>query len=878
MNSPLEIQNGFRYFLKFYDFNTDWYEIPEPIGMDGAKFVKKQDDKGWARSVEYFAIDGLEFPNAYGIQLITPRAINPRGDISDHMDYGLQWLLSSRKKSGFEMKVEFKVTKFDVDFKVFELDTQDDDLTDGENYFKCKLVDIGLVADHKRNAENTFDAFSDKNVDGDTITPIDSFNYLIKATPLNLTSEWNLSGNFSLDAFFDGVEGVYLINPSQVLINSQINDTLLWLDQVYKTTSISDVNLFTLIKPVKDTRNIRVTFEVDFDYVIENNTPNVFFLNENLYIDSTFEHSAYEIISPPNSGVQTGTINQTFTYEIDVLDVGKRLNSCLVTIPFSGRSVSMFFRKRRIIVEAVETELDIVVPAFQYIDLLKQSGKFSNLLPTVAPRFDVNGEFYNQAVFNKAMVAGKKEFLITPKNVYESVEEVCGDVEISRERIFIGQYDEFYENKEIGSFLVIPSNDYKEPFDPSFGINNFTLGYDNFEKEKTVVGTSKSIHTKAEWSIKNKKRNAKKEIKLKFVRDCFDKQEMVNLQIKNPTTATDKDTKAYIEDMERLAPNASREFVRTLLMRWQGGFLEILNRNTLGTNDDAILNWNLIGTGIGASFEIVSGANVGVYTITDIKQNGSIIVLSPNTSVTQFTGNKTIRIKHYYTNVLWTTRTTQGFAVAPDGFSNLRYTIKRNMKHWYRYLASCLMYAKKDITCSEFLNNGAMETRLIGETVNLVERGDIKYSDLPTPLVEPILVKETIVAPFNDVLEYLDSYEHTKGFIRLYDPNGKVKRVFSKDFQYLLTSAKADIIGQKKYETEYLRIDVVGNEILIDDAPYNLQGIANWFETKNDEVQLYDEKSRPLSSWYDYNFVLLNGQQFSSMNSLVNALNAYEWI
>ena len=35
MINPLE-NNGFKHELKFYDFNTDWYEIPEPIGLTAA--------------------------------------------------------------------------------------------------------------------------------------------------------------------------------------------------------------------------------------------------------------------------------------------------------------------------------------------------------------------------------------------------------------------------------------------------------------------------------------------------------------------------------------------------------------------------------------------------------------------------------------------------------------------------------------------------------------------------------------------------------------------------------------------------------------------------------------------------------------------------
>jgi len=63
----------------------------------------------------------------------------------------------------------------------------------------------------------------------------------------------------------------------------------------------------------------------------------------------------------------------------------------------------------------------------------------------------------------------------------------------------------------------------------------------------------------------------------------------------------------------------------------------------------------------------------------------------------------------------------------------------------------------------------------------------------------------------------------------------------------------------------------------VNDAPYNLQGVADWFITRNDEIQLFDEKSNPISNFYRYDFVILNGQQFNSINALVVQLSTFTW-
>lgn len=880
--------NGFRHYLKFYDFDMDWYEIAEPVGFDGAKYVKKQLANRWTRDVEYFAIDGLTFPDVFSDKLVAPRVYNPQGDLSNYMDYGLWYLLENRRLKGSEMKVGYKISRNGIDFREFELDNRNDDLTDGETYYKCKLVEIGLVADHFRNLKNTFDAFSNKNFKDETITPIQDFNYLVKATPLNLTSGFKMPSNYSYKKNNTSEEFGYVvaINPSQLINPSEINNTLGWVSQ-------ADVNYnnFGLIQAVVDTTNLKINIDVDFDYIFTGvfvGTPPLSYgdvlFEFNMYIDTsiTYLSTPYQtfvsILSigddDPN---MNGTVTQSFSVELDDLPVGQKIFILYRVILGTNRRIELLYRKNDITIEAVETNLDLVVPAVRYIDLIKQGVKFVNDLPVVAPRFDVGGEFYNQAVFSRSLLEQRKELYSTNEDLQQSLQELCSDIEISKDNVNIRQHQDFYENVEIGSFLVIPSEDYTEPYDEYYLINNYTFGYKNFEQDRTAKNTSNSFHTNAEWLPKNERADKNKKVEVDLIRDPFLKQTTFNLAIKNPSTSTEKDEKLFIEDIVQLAPNSSRIFVRTLLVRWVDGKLEILNRNTLGTNDDAILNWNNIGLGIGSTFEILSGGNNGSYTIFSINDIGTILTLTPIGSITQVSGNRTLRMKHFYSNVQWQTRTTEGFSIAPKGYSNLAYTIKRNMKYWYYYLATATLYCKKDIKNSFFKNFGKLETQLDTETTPVIEDATILYDSLPDPLVEPITIKAKIVAQYDDVLAYLENYRTVKGFIRLYNSTGKVLKVYPKDFQYTLSSSEADIQGEKKYETQYLKIDIVGNIVNVDDAPYDLQGVADWFRTQNDYIQLYDKKSNPLSNFYRYDFVLLNGVKYNSITELVTQLNLVVW-
>jgi hypothetical protein len=877
--------NGFRHYLKFCDFDMDWYEIAEPVGFDGAKYVKKQLPNRWTRDVEYFAIDGLTFPDAFGDILVAPRVYTPQGDTSNYMDYGFRFLMENRRLKGSEMKVGYKISRNGVDFREFELDNRDEDLTDGLTYYKCKLVEIGLVADHFRNLKNTFDAFSDKNFKDETITPINSFNYLIKATPLNLTSIFKMPNNFSFDVinspWFGAATG---INPSQQITESGVNNTLGWLLPQINTNTFSDFENFALMVAVKDTNNVKVSIDIDMDYEFLNGggslTGNgrIQFL---MYVGTTANLSTFVTQfyakSVGASENESGTIKQIFTFEINEVPVGQKIFLFHYIEGVGDRRIKGLFRKHEITLEVVETDLDIVCPAVRYIDLIKQGGKFVNNLPVVAPRFDIGGQFYSQAVFSRSLLEQRKEMYSTNEDLIQSLQEVCADAEISKDNIDIRQHQDFYQNNEIASFLVIPSEDYTEPYDEYYLINNFNFGYKNFEQDRTTKNTVKSFHTSSEWLPKNERSDKNKKIENELIRDPFLKQTTFNLAIKNPSTSTEKDEKLFIEDMVTLAPNSSNEFVRTLLMRWQDGKLEILNRNTLGTNEDAILNWNNLGLAVGASFIILSGANVGNYTIFSINTAGTTLTLTPIGSISQASGNYTIRIKHFYSNVLWQTRIGEGFTKFEKGYSNQFYTIKRNMKYWYYYLGTATMYCKKDIKNSFFKNFGKLETQLDSETTPVIEDATILYADLPNPLVEPITIKAKIVAQYEDVLQYLENYRTIKGFVRLFTPTGKVVKVYPKDFQYTLSSSEAVIQGEKKYETQYLKIDIVGNIVNVDDAPYDLQGVAEWFRTQNDFIQLYDKKSNPLSNFYRYDFVLLNDVKYNSITELVIQLNLVEW-
>lgn len=171
MNNPIEI-NAFKHYLEIDNVRT---EILEPIGFDASNFVCEQDKDGYGRDIFYgnSEID-LEFHKEYGINLLPT---------------GLDLLLEQENLNGSESDVNYILTKNNVDFNIGQLDFAGA-ITDYESYFKCKIIQNNEQAKIKKRSKVKIDAFAIKDLDDNTITPIETKSILLKAKPIDVLSRW----------------------------------------------------------------------------------------------------------------------------------------------------------------------------------------------------------------------------------------------------------------------------------------------------------------------------------------------------------------------------------------------------------------------------------------------------------------------------------------------------------------------------------------------------------------------------------------------------------------------------------------------------------------------------------------------------------------
>jgi hypothetical protein len=888
MNNPLDT-NEFKHYLKFISLGrTDLYEIAEPIGFDKANFVLKQESKRYARSISYGAVDRLTFIDAYGIATTEPRIVNPQGDESYHLDYGLQWLLSIYKDYGFQAKVEYILEKNGVQFSGGMLDFTDKDITDGYTYVSAKLIQKNKVANLKRRLDDKFNVFSDKNVNQETITPAPSLDFLLKATPITNTSVWDLNQSKNLVA---GVNAFQYSNYSANILQSAIRNTLTFFEQGIGGSFNDALNNFRVIQAQDDLSNITIKKDLDFTFNYSTGGSGssssiatmslflrVFEYPREIGDTDYYQATLFTKTITGNSNV-TFTLPSTIEHTIPLVPRGYSV-SLVWFLNWQTAHIgntSWVINEDKTTITATSTAIDTVVKGVRWIDVIKQASKFTDALPITSTDLDSGGADYNNVCFNRRMISQNvTKFNLETKKAFESVFEINQDYEPDENGIFIGHHKEYYTNTEIGNFQIIPSEDFSIEENDRCQINKFNYGYKSFEQDRSANDTSQGIHTDAQFTFLNDNVENVKEVKNEFIRDPLLIQNIVNLEVDKPLTSTEEDDKVMIVEVVPLAPSSFASWSARLLMRIVEGKLEILNRDSEGENNDAVINWLVLGFTVGASFQITNGENVGNYTVDSITQ--SVVTLTPVAFTPTFNGDALITVKYFYTGVLWTNRTNEGFAeilnLNTSRFGNLAYSIKRNLLRFGEYMKSCLLYTRRDIPNAYFKSNGECATRLDGESSLLVEDATIDFDSLPNPLTTAKIYNLTCVAEFNEVLNVLEAYKVSRGFIRAYDSYGRVIKGYIQQLDHTWATNELKLTLEERFETEFLTLTYADGVLTVNDAVYELGGNSNWWIAENDYFKFFDVNSKPLCNFYKYNFISLNGSTFETKSELLTALLA----
>ena len=880
---------GYKFYLNFKnEGGFGRLEITECVGVDGSSFVIEQDSKRYGRDVYKFNEEiNLSFYKGVFDATDTFQQL-PNGTVIHNLTQGFDWLIATKNVHGFESDVDFEIEKDGVLFIPSNLDFQTSE-SDDYTYFTCKAVQTQDKQLIKRRSDIVTDIFSTEDLDGNEVTPAVTQNILLKAKPIRQISKWEYQPvNFTQTNFgFQSFVAFPLFNN---LIDFNIDDSLVSFDTSYSAQLVNEPAFLeqyrsdvTVVRAQADLSNINIkirdlsftSFGNDsvnvvkqlsvnygsdyasgqFDTILLEDETNNDFLN--------VSSKDYDVTIPfvPNGG---------FIYiAYSMLGLGTSGGGAVGSFNFGLTSGSLE-------INATSTAIDSVIKGVRYVDVFKENVKRINGFEVDASRFNVGGEYYDQFAFTGNLIKQRNDvpFPVKFSERMEDLQELNCDYQVT-EKVYIGQYQDFYPNYEIGVFVSAPDDTFKSTFNDRYAINEYSFAYDNFEQDREEDNTTDAIHTESQWLPSNKQVENTKEIKLKLIRDAYKIEAIRKLGLKD-TTSTSDDDKIAVIDVVALSPSAI------------GGFTSVLKHNVNSDGNVQLLrtelfSWSLLGFGVGSIFEIVLGENVGSYTVLEITD--SLLLLEPIGFVPTFTGETFTQVSYSYSNVSLVNRTDEGLEyfenlINGDDFSNLRYSIKRNMKTWFPYLATASKFSPNGtFKNTYFKDNGECITRFIGEPENIQENANILNSDLGDAILTPYQYETRLVVPFYDALNFLIANDTINedntigGFARCIDNNGRVIKLYSAKFDYMPSTETLRLTGEQRFEGDDLTLTISSTEVIINEVGYPLETLADvWYIMEGDFLTIYDTNGLPVINETKYDLVVVNGLTFDSAIELMNYL------
>ena len=649
---------GETFQLRFRNNEDITVSIDEPINFATVDFQLSQKDKGYGRDVSF---NGGE----------------TQFEFVKYRNHYLDKLLLYNNTYGFESIVELIITCGSITTIIGELDFATA-ITDDLEYFKCKVIQQSSKQIVKRRKAVKVDLLSDKDVDGNAITPLVPQNLILIAKPIYASSkleqeeETNEQG---VHSYGSGRTNYKLW--SRKLTDYSIGDT-------YSPTNDGSESGVEVIKAATGLKNIKIDIsEFTCTYALYNSSGGG---DASGYFGLRWGTS---FASAVGTEVKINDSNFSFSYGGQSKTYTSSLSVTIPSLPsgafvwiyhslyvrhagggYSAIDVDQSLMTIDMVAESVAS--DSVVLSFRLIDVMRQVVKSISGLDIYAPRFDVAGEFYDNRLVNgnflrkittildKDNVSVNKAFLISLEDLEKSLIEFNADWEINNDGdIFFGIEDDFYVNSQIKEFTNTQFSSFNKSFNPRFTVNEFIYGYKTYQalKENEELNSADVINGESKWVLQNKSVENKKEISIEWIRDSFsiEANRRKALEVRTDT-ASQEDDSLFIIDSKDTSSTLSTGNSDTCEHYYTESteYLKII-----GT-----VNFELYPFNVGDKFNIVSPTviNIGIYIIKSIsnsileldRQSDTAPTPSISTTYNWFDGTTTLSksytFTHNYTN------------------------------------------------------------------------------------------------------------------------------------------------------------------------------------------------------------------------------------
>jgi len=818
---------GEKFYLIFSEQPNNRVQINEPINYSEVDFVLERRKNGMALDVS-----------------LSGGSVSFRFTMYRHGS-AFDQILYYAHRYGFEANIKLIIVLSTGQEYTGELDFAMAETNDF-NYFECPVILESQMQIFRRRSETKVDLFSSLNTDNESIETLTPINMLLQAKPTLQTSKWT---PITESKFYNTQNIRAAVNICQNLSLSGIEDSLTFLSDNRFYNNDDNVNRqnFMLIKAQSNLKNVKILIK-GLEFTTTNIGELFLMVDSQKILLRTF---------PANAPIWTGDVN----YNIPEMS---RNSELAIFFRVAGQ---INIKNEYIEITAESTAYNSIVPCFRLIDVMKQIAKSTSGLEVFAPRYDVGGQHYDTILTNGKMLGGNitDPFYVSWDDLEKSfIPEHNADsyIQIDK-RVFVGNEDDFYTNIECGFFNNTQFSGLNRKPNPLYMLNDFGFKYENYQSKKEITepNSESTIHGESKFTPFNKRVENARELTVKWIRDAIllDVQQRLSTKV-SKDTATQDDDKIFAIDT--IATENDQKFTESTNLQHSFGNGQL----SLRSNGD--VNFIVLGIRENSSFTIeYPDANAGVYNVVSVVNTELILTKTSGGSISA--SNDGIRLTKYTYEIKketipLTNRTNQGFNVilnllSPDRYSNLRYSVQRNIRnYWNRFLATVNIYHKDKVLKNTFYkNNGLCETEYAG--LRIIEKEDWTPTD---PIVTPYMYEDVVFAnvDFEKVLTMWDSLRVNRGFIRTIDNNNRVLKLYPIKMSYENKNRQLTISGQEKFEKSYLTITKQNGIITINDETRLRKLIYDKVVLDRDkQVILYDLERQRLYNGVYWDKVSVNG-------------------
>lgn len=870
----------FKHYLNFLDLPLiGKIEISETIGFDKSSYKVKRDSKRFGRDLIIANEDSeLVFSRDFFEQMEVTQML-PDGTIIDYASQGFDFLLDVFQNEGWESRIEYILEKDGNSFTtgIFSYATA---VVEFDN-ISVKIIQNTKREIIKRLEDTDIDAFSSVALDDRTITPCSTTNILLKAKPIQEISSWSMLGARTLIVNNDDV------NPFMNLNRYDIRSSFTPFEES-TFDNIEAIRNFRYIKANTDLSN--GTGEIYFNGILKyrpggNSNTDASFRLLMLQYDGIFQIGdpliITEIFRKAFSGGSNAdfSVDENFVFDLPNLNINQSLTfywkfSAASTGVIGSNSIT--FNQYSMDLKYSSTAIDTVVKGIRVINLMKHNLKSITDMPLIAPIYDEGGEHYDNFAMN-GLLLGQ----ITDKPFYNQFGdlmniplEVCADYQINENNVEILPYSDYYKDIQIAEFEELPSLDAQTKMNKLYSIKTALFKYKKSSTDRETNGENSidDVHTETQKYISNMV-DGNLKVEINHIRSAFLIEQARQRAFDTTQTKTlENDNNLFLLDCIPLSPSSKGGFGAVLLMQINdSGHLQILNNNLEG--DGIYFNWTLLGFTVGSQFFIDEGENAGTWQVISI--TSSVLTLFPISVSATFEGEAFITVSYYFTGVLYTNRTNEGFTLIEgvanhDKYSNLNYSWARNINRWKSYLATATKFKPNGIIkTASFINNGNLVTKKTGEINSIADMADIVNSEIAQyKILNPFVHTIKVYSDFEKTTQLIRDIAIDKGYISVRLNDGRTIKGFVNDMDYEWLNEELTLEVEEKFISDFM--EITNNKITL--TGYDDKDSFSSFKINNNYVLLFSADDTQLFPPTRFNLVKINGVIFTDLTAFSDAL------